>query len=220
MPPATAPTPPVAPVLAPSNTGAVPPITPPSGATPPLSTPTIPEGGGGLLPPTHGASLEGVRGDSCLLTVWVPYDAKVTINGMPTTSSGSRRQFVSYGLRPGYTYSYEVTASINQERPWARETDYTVGQVVRSNSSTGDFYVCTVAGKSGSETPAPTWVGQNLTDGNVTWKNVGPNYRGPGYKGMVVTSTQTVALTAGGREGVAFGFNTTPPVSGGLASSN
>jgi uncharacterized protein (TIGR03000 family) len=155
-----------------------------------------------------------------LLTVWVPYDAKVTINGMPTKSTGSRRQFVSYGLKPGYTYTYDVTASINQERPWSRGTDYTVGQVVRSGSTTGDFFQCTVAGKSGTETPPPSWVGQNFTDGTVTWKNVGPNFRGAGYKGMVVTSTQTVAVTAGGREGVAFGFNTTPPASAGLAASN
>jgi hypothetical protein len=32
----------------------------------------------------------------------------VTINGLATKSTGSRRQFVSYGLKPGFTYTYEV----------------------------------------------------------------------------------------------------------------
>jgi uncharacterized protein (TIGR03000 family) len=170
------------------------------------------EGPGGLLPPSgHGTSLEETREDSCLLTVWVPYDAKVTINGHPTKSTGSRRQFVSYGLRPGYTYTYEVTASLNQERMWAKETDYTVGQVVRSSPGTGNFFVCVNAGTSDTKAPPATWVGENFTDGTVKWKNVGPDYRGPGYRGQVVTTTQTVALTAGGHEGVAFGFNTPTP---------
>jgi uncharacterized protein (TIGR03000 family) len=56
--------------------------------------------------------IEPAAGDSAVLTVWVPYEAKVTINGMLTKSTGSKRRFVSYGLRPGYTYKYEVKAEI------------------------------------------------------------------------------------------------------------
>ena len=41
-----------------------------------------------------------------------PYDAKVTINGRPTTSVGSQRQFVSYGLNPGLSYKYVVKAEV------------------------------------------------------------------------------------------------------------
>ncbi len=94
----------------------MPPVTPPaSGITPPLTTPGT-EGPGGLLPtPGHGASLDQVREDGCLLTIWVPHEAKVTINGMQTKSTGSRRQFVSYGLRPGFSYSYEVVAKVVRE---------------------------------------------------------------------------------------------------------
>jgi uncharacterized protein (TIGR03000 family) len=50
--------------------------------------------------------------NSGMLTVWVPYDAKVTINGMPTKSTGSRRTFISYDLKPGFTYKYEVKAEV------------------------------------------------------------------------------------------------------------
>jgi uncharacterized protein (TIGR03000 family) len=49
---------------------------------------------------------------SGVVTVWVPYEAKVTINGLATQSTGSRRQFVSFGLKPGYTYKYLVHAEV------------------------------------------------------------------------------------------------------------
>ena len=39
----------------------------------------------------------------------------MTINGLLTKSTGSKRHFVSYGLRPGYTYKYEVKAEIVRE---------------------------------------------------------------------------------------------------------
>ena len=44
------------------------------------------------------------------LTISVPSDAKVTINDRETRSTGSRRQFVSYGLTPGLVYTYVVRA--------------------------------------------------------------------------------------------------------------
>jgi uncharacterized protein (TIGR03000 family) len=59
-------------------------------------------------PKTSGTSAD----ESGVLTVWVPYDAKVTVNGLQTRSIGSRRQFVSYGLKPGLSYKYEVKAQI------------------------------------------------------------------------------------------------------------
>ena len=61
------------------------------------------------------SSIEPTPADSGMLTVWVPYEAKVTINGLLTKSTGSKRHFVSYGLRPGYTYKYEVKAEIVRE---------------------------------------------------------------------------------------------------------
>jgi len=83
------------------------------------------------------------RATSGMLTIWVPAGAKVTINGRETTSTGSRRQYVSYGLKPGFNYKYEVRA-----------------QIVRD--------------------------------------------------GKLLEETKTVYLTAGAREGLAFGFNPLP----------
>lgn len=59
-------------------------------------------------PKTSGITAE----DSGVLTVWVPYDAKVTVNGLETKSTGSRRQFVSFGLQTGLTYKYVVKAQV------------------------------------------------------------------------------------------------------------
>ncbi len=60
-------------------------------------------------------SFEPAAGESGILTIWVPYEAKVTINGMLTKSTGSKRHFVSYGLRPGYSYKYVVKAEVVRE---------------------------------------------------------------------------------------------------------
>jgi uncharacterized protein (TIGR03000 family) len=52
------------------------------------------------------------RENSALLTIWVPADAKVLVNGQPTRTTGSRREYVSHGLTPGLTYKYEICAQI------------------------------------------------------------------------------------------------------------
>jgi uncharacterized protein (TIGR03000 family) len=45
-----------------------------------------------------------------LLSIRVPADATVRINGVPTTQMGPRREFMSSGLSPGRTYTFVVTA--------------------------------------------------------------------------------------------------------------
>jgi uncharacterized protein (TIGR03000 family) len=45
-----------------------------------------------------------------LLSIRVPPNAAVRINGVLTTQNGSRREFVSSGLSPGRTYTFVVTA--------------------------------------------------------------------------------------------------------------
>jgi uncharacterized protein (TIGR03000 family) len=45
-----------------------------------------------------------------LLSVRVPPDAIVRINGVQTTQSGPRREFVSSGLAPGRTYTFAISA--------------------------------------------------------------------------------------------------------------
>jgi uncharacterized protein (TIGR03000 family) len=45
-----------------------------------------------------------------LLSIRVPSEAVVEINGAKTTQSGPRREFVSSGLSPGRTYTFSLTA--------------------------------------------------------------------------------------------------------------
>jgi uncharacterized protein (TIGR03000 family) len=66
------------------------------------------------------------------LTVWVPFDAKVTVNGRETSSTGSRRQFISYGLKPGFSYKYVVQAEVvrnGQTQTDTRDVTLTPGQI-------------------------------------------------------------------------------------------
>ena len=46
--------------------------------------------------------------DTIILTVTVPADAKVVVNGHETTSTGVLRQFVTKKLKPGEVYKYQV----------------------------------------------------------------------------------------------------------------
>lgn len=76
--------------------------TPPPAPIPVPRKPTVPSS----------TSIEPARGGLVVLTVSVPYDAKVTINGKPTKSTGNSRQFFCDGLLPGYTYTFEVKAEV------------------------------------------------------------------------------------------------------------
>ena len=82
----------------------------PAGTAPTPPTPPPSSGAPGAASPGH-TSIEAPR-EGTFLTVLVPDDAKVTINGMLTKSSGSQRLYVSYGLRPGTSYAYQVKAEV------------------------------------------------------------------------------------------------------------
>jgi hypothetical protein len=76
----------------------------------------------------------------------------------------------------------------------ATSTAYAVGDVVRPAAGNGFLYRASVAGTSGGAAPTwPTTIGATVTDGGVTWTNVG--------KGALVldaadTSWSTATLTA------------------------
>ncbi|MBU4273679.1 MAG: TIGR03000 domain-containing protein [Planctomycetes bacterium] len=69
---------------------------------------------------------------SGVLTVWVPYEAKVTINGLKTTNTGSRRKFISHGLKSGFSYKYVVKAELVRDGQLLEDTrtvTLTAGQI-------------------------------------------------------------------------------------------
>lgn len=49
--------------------------------------------------------------NNAFLAVNVPSGARVTVNGLPTRSTGETRRYVSRNLSPGFNYTYEVTAT-------------------------------------------------------------------------------------------------------------
>ena len=63
-----------------------------------------------LRPPGAGYHPAYGPARSLTLNVKVPADAKVFVNGMATTSTGTDRQYISKGLKAGSRYSYEVRA--------------------------------------------------------------------------------------------------------------
>jgi uncharacterized protein (TIGR03000 family) len=72
-------------------------------------------------PVDNGAGLYR-RPTSATLTVRVPADARVFVNGLATTSTGSVRRYVSNGLRDGYNYTYSIRAEIVRDGQTITET--------------------------------------------------------------------------------------------------
>lgn len=60
--------------------------------------------------------------NSALLTIWAPAKAKITINGYETTTTGSKRRYVTTGLQSGLTYKYEIRAQLPRDGKMAEET--------------------------------------------------------------------------------------------------
>lgn len=84
--------------------------------------------------PPAGEKETSARRVDGLLTVEVPEDAKIFVNGQPTTSTGERREYVSRNLELGFTYSYEVRAEVVRDGQTIQETkkvDLKAGETAR-----------------------------------------------------------------------------------------
>ena len=82
-------------------------MSPMAPSTTPSEPPVLDQG---PMPSTDAPQTMNGTGRSAVLSVHVPNDAKVYVNGMLTRSTGSDRRYVSNGLRPGFNYTYEVRA--------------------------------------------------------------------------------------------------------------
>jgi uncharacterized protein (TIGR03000 family) len=101
--------------MAPSS---APVINQPTPAAPAMPTPAAPPTPAIPPKPTTGVS----RADAGTLTIWVPDGAKVYVNGQLTKSMGNFRQFISYGLKPGYNYNYVVRAELVRDNRVVEES--------------------------------------------------------------------------------------------------
>jgi hypothetical protein len=86
-----------------------------------------------------------------------------------TTGSGYTAGGATLGSK---TVAYTAANSWGTSR--ANSTAYALGDVVRPASGNGYVYQAIVAGTSAGSLPTyPTVIGQTVTDGGVTWANVG-----------------------------------------------
>ena len=79
---------------------------PPAGYDPSMASP----GGPGGAPP----GIVNLTDSDVLLSVRVPANATVWLNGDQTTQTGPRREYISSGLTPGKTYTFEIQAQWEQ----------------------------------------------------------------------------------------------------------
>jgi uncharacterized protein (TIGR03000 family) len=84
-----------------------------------VSTPVY---GAPVMPSTPDGGKQMAAGDeaaqaatSATIVVSLPADARLTIDGSPTTSTSARRVFVSPALEPGKTYHYTLRAEVTRE---------------------------------------------------------------------------------------------------------
>ncbi len=61
-------------------------------------------------------------GSSAVLTVDVPAEARVLVNGTLTRTTGTHRRYISRALAPGYSYTYTVQAQIERDGKTIDET--------------------------------------------------------------------------------------------------
>jgi len=89
------------PAEAPPRLPAEPDVDAPPGPAGPTAAPDVPQ-----PQADYGSETGG------LIRIDVPADAKVTINGLSTKSTGAQREYASYGLKPGLRYRYEIRAEV------------------------------------------------------------------------------------------------------------
>jgi uncharacterized protein (TIGR03000 family) len=94
-------------------------VVPPTEMTPPYTTTPSPSDATTPPPPPApgpGTSTSrGVDNTSAALTVSVPAEAKILVNGRETKATGTTRRYVSRGLQPGYNYTYEIKAELERD---------------------------------------------------------------------------------------------------------
>ena len=83
---------------------ASPPIVPPVGPVASASTASPVSGNGIVIPIVKSPDTD------VALIVHTPADAVVWVNGVKTTQTGPRREFVSSGLTPGLSYTFDIRA--------------------------------------------------------------------------------------------------------------
>jgi flagellar hook protein FlgE len=100
------------------------------------------------------------------------------------------------------TWSCNITIPNSDLTPppaWQASTAYNVGQIISPSASNGHFYECTVAGTSGNAPPTWPTDGSTVTDGTVTWQDMGTRSTIATSSGNLTSPTGNISgITASG----------------------
>src|SRR5262245_59922997 len=194
-------------------------VIPPAGTMPaPAPGTTVPPA------PAPGGSTTSMRADG-LLSVNVPEDAKIFVNGQATSSTGDARQYVSRDLASGYNYTYEVRAEVVRDGrtvEQVKKVDLRAGETAKvafdfgGNSTSAvetsltlhvpadaKVYLAGNSTKAGGETRVFRTTGLS---GNKGWDNYTVRVeleRG----GRMLTKEETISLKAGQSQELSFEFD-------------
>jgi len=191
---------------------------------PPAGTMPAPAPGAVPAAPAPGGSTTSMRADG-LLSVNVPEDAKIFVNGQATSSTGDARQYVSRDLASGYNYTYEVRAEVIRDGrtvEQVKKVDLRAGETAKvafdfgSNSASAvetsltlhvpadaKVYLAGNSTKAGGETRVFRTTGLS---GNKGWDNYTVRVeleRG----GRMLTKEETISLKAGQSQELSFEFD-------------
>jgi uncharacterized protein (TIGR03000 family) len=176
-------------------------------------------------------SLDGAQ--TALLSVSVPAEAKIYINGTATTSTGSERQYISRGLNAGNRYEYEVRAEMTRDGQTITETKnvaLAAGQQINLSFNFEGNQEAPVAGKKAStkltiHVPADAKVylagRETSSTGDMrefTTSKLTPGSEWKDYTvhvvanidGRDVSKDETITLTGGEDRDLTFDFNSNP----------
>jgi hypothetical protein len=119
--------------------------------------------------------------------------------------------YTSGGVTLG-TKTHVVTAANSWGTSAATSTAYALGAVVRPATANGYLYQAVVAGTSGSSAPTwPTTYGATVTDGGVTWANIGESIT-VWSSAAASWSSATISANYGVIYDAASGTSTTEPL--------
>ena len=162
-------------------------------------------------------------GSSAMLTVRVPQDAKVFVNGSATKSTGTERRYVSRGLKSGESYTYQVKVEVVRDGKTLEEVKEVKLQTGENASLAFDLNDADVETTltvqvpedakvtlSGSQTESTgtsrTFTTKNLQSGS-TWKDYTVQVSIE-RDGQTLTKSQTIDLAAGEAKSLNFDFET------------
>jgi uncharacterized protein (TIGR03000 family) len=112
-------------------------------------------------PPAPAPGVEGTTpgqptSASTLLTVNVPADAKIYVNGKLTSTPGTQRQYISRDLSPGYRYTYRVRAEMKKDGKTLAETKIVEIRAGEGKALSFDFNSAVAEDDSDNDSDAAT----------------------------------------------------------------